>query len=382
MGGSTEPVVDPEDPDSDIPDELQVILAGQSDEDANDTLSFRHISPPRSPVAPSEKPLSLLEETPILPELPAVPVFCAQLFDEDANQADIDDGGNGSSSDDETSKSFDFTGELQKLNESGGSDRRSFVEQLENAFRTPARVDLAFELDGKLSLNRSFLIPPVPLVPHAYRPTPPEDIAPRSISGPADHTAYDVSGSLRNSAFSDTVDFQLDGSADDECRSYPELRHSESVRSRPSDGQLNVDFKFGGKPPPMETVSETQSRPLSLSDIIPPLSHSRSLHSRSNSQASGIEEDSSVLKSIMAKASEMPPSSYTAFTTRLRLKLEAKAQELGRKPAPFCFCPLAQRIRGQLHGLRFLRGGQARIRVRTQSTGILPASRCNTAEPW
>ena len=138
-----------------------------------------------------------------------MPVFCAQLFDEDANQADIDDGGNGSSDDDTTSKSFDFTGELQRLNESGASDRRSFVEQLENAFRTPAPVDLAFELDGKLGLGRdnSFLVPPGPLLHHAYWSTPPEDIAPRSISNPAGHSTYDLLEPSRNSAFSDTIDF-------------------------------------------------------------------------------------------------------------------------------------------------------------------------------
>jgi len=35
---------------------------------------------------------------------------------------------------------FDFTGKVRESNESGASDRRSFVEQLESAFRTPARV--------------------------------------------------------------------------------------------------------------------------------------------------------------------------------------------------------------------------------------------------
>ena len=37
----------------------------------------------------------------------------------------------------DTKNTFDFTGELKKLNESGASDRRRFVEQLENlnAFR-------------------------------------------------------------------------------------------------------------------------------------------------------------------------------------------------------------------------------------------------------
>jgi hypothetical protein len=40
----------------------------------------------------------------------------------------------------DTKKSFDLTGELTKLNESGGSDRLSFVEQLENALRTPVNL--------------------------------------------------------------------------------------------------------------------------------------------------------------------------------------------------------------------------------------------------
>ena len=39
-------------------------------------------------------------------------------------------------------KSFDFTGELKKLNESGASDRRSFIEQLECAFHAPVKFDL------------------------------------------------------------------------------------------------------------------------------------------------------------------------------------------------------------------------------------------------
>ena len=47
-------------------------------------------------------------------------------------------------SEDNTKQSFDFTGELRKLNELGASDRRGFVEQLEDAFRTPAMVDLRY----------------------------------------------------------------------------------------------------------------------------------------------------------------------------------------------------------------------------------------------
>jgi len=64
-------------------------------------------------------------------------------------------------SDEYTKNTFDFTGELKKLNESGASDRRSFVEQLENAFRTPAKVDLCYDFGGHLRAD----VPPVPTVP-------------------------------------------------------------------------------------------------------------------------------------------------------------------------------------------------------------------------
>ena len=40
-------------------------------------------------------------------------------------------------------RSFDFTGELREINDSGSSNRRSFVEQLENAFRTCLGVRVA-----------------------------------------------------------------------------------------------------------------------------------------------------------------------------------------------------------------------------------------------
>jgi hypothetical protein len=42
----------------------------------------------------------------------------------------------------DTKKSFDFTGEIKKLNASGASDRASFVEQLKMTFKTPAKINL------------------------------------------------------------------------------------------------------------------------------------------------------------------------------------------------------------------------------------------------
>ena len=112
---------DPEDPDSDIPDELQVILSGQSDDD---TFSFDGRSRAPSPGLPPLAALPAVQhesrnDTDAKRE-EQLPVFRAALFDEDANQADVDEG-EGSASEDDTNKSFDFTGELQRLNESGGS---------------------------------------------------------------------------------------------------------------------------------------------------------------------------------------------------------------------------------------------------------------------
>jgi serine/arginine repetitive matrix protein 2 len=64
-------------------------------------------------------------------------------------------------SDEDTKNTFDFTGELMMLNESGASNRRSFVEQFENAFRTPAKVDLCDDFGGHLHVD----VPPVPNLP-------------------------------------------------------------------------------------------------------------------------------------------------------------------------------------------------------------------------
>ncbi|PPQ91081.1 hypothetical protein CVT25_014714 [Psilocybe cyanescens] len=57
--------------------------------------------------------------------------------------------------DNDTTKSSNFTGKSTQLNESGGSDRRSFVEQLENAFRTPAKVGLWYDLGVDLGIGVS-----------------------------------------------------------------------------------------------------------------------------------------------------------------------------------------------------------------------------------
>lgn len=108
------------------------VLVGRSDEDSvDDTVSYCPEEIDGSPVNPSADcaPLPNTDQ----------PVFRALVIDDEDNHADID---GGLSSEDDTKRSFDFTGELKRLNESGGSDRRSFVEQLENASQD--RVVLRF----------------------------------------------------------------------------------------------------------------------------------------------------------------------------------------------------------------------------------------------
>ncbi|KAF8833930.1 hypothetical protein BDN67DRAFT_1017038 [Paxillus ammoniavirescens] len=59
----------------------------------------------------------------------------------------------GAFSEDDMKKSFGFTGELQKLNESGASDCLSFIEQSETTFCTPARSTFGITLSRELSVT-------------------------------------------------------------------------------------------------------------------------------------------------------------------------------------------------------------------------------------
>ena len=127
------------------------VLVGRSDEDSvDDTVSYCPEEIDGSPVNPSADcaPLPNTDQ----------PVFRALVIDDEDNHADID---GGLSSEDDTKRSFDFTGELKRLNESGGSDCRSFVEQLENAFRTPAKIELCYGFGDSLSVA----LPPLPTTP-------------------------------------------------------------------------------------------------------------------------------------------------------------------------------------------------------------------------
>ncbi|KAG2365179.1 hypothetical protein BDR07DRAFT_1470529 [Suillus spraguei] len=321
VGGQELDVTDPE---FNIADESQAILSS-SDHEGDDTLSFNPnltiAHPPLpSPGLPPEMPLPLLKGS-----VTEVPVFCAKIIDEDDHHADVEEAG--MSSEDDTKKSFDFTGELQKLNESGGSNRLSFVEQLENAFRTPAKIDLRYDFDLPLDA------PPVPKIPSLQ--------AELERAGDSTFSMDYVSQEFLPEGFPMDVDTEpslLPGTDSfattnnwekEEDFLYAErpqaLRNAKSMRSmksRPSDGRLNRDFKFGGKPLSAPST-EKKEEPLTLSDIIPPLAVAKSL-----SATSLASDDSAVLKSIFAKAVEIPSP-----PSRVRLDSDSSLKRIGRSSA-------------------------------------------------
>ena len=320
MGGSVGSVAeqdyDGSDPDSDIPDELQVIL---SNSDQEDTFSFDHQSarpPPPAPGLPPAMPLPALDSPSPKNSLAEAPVFRAIVIDEEEHHADVEEAG--TLSEDDTKKSFDFTVELQKLNESGASDRHSFIEQLENAFRTPAKIDLRYDFEE---------LPPVPKLPTLQDEL--SRAGDSSFNLPVDYESRGLSP--RGFPVDVNPEPSLLPGSDSFATSAPDegllrviapqvLRNTTPVASRPSNGELNRDFKFGGK---HSSSSTKEPSPLTLSDIIPPPEIARSL-----SMASFAGNESSLIKSILAHAIqvESPPE-------RPRPNSDSASNHEARRPA-------------------------------------------------
>nr|GAT51801.1 predicted protein [Mycena chlorophos] len=336
MGGSQasdyhEQELDASDPDSDIPGELQVILsASRATSPTDDTFSFFPQANSTSLPSPGLPPAHLPPPPPpsssslSVPKL-ELPVFTVQLADDDVgHHADIDDN-DGVLSEEDTKKSFDFTGELKKLNESGASDRRSFVEQLENAFKTPAKIDLRnFNL---LPID----VPPVPPMPLVH-----EDASMVvDVSGPSSRL-MDVSEPTM--ASSGEGDGASEGISNRAIIEYPSpildlkeptlLPGSDSLASddslpSPGNGELNVRFKFGGQPP----QAQPPKKPLTLSDILVPPAHA---HGRAQSLTMLMEEDDSVLQSIFAHAADIPQAQQTRQRVNSDSSLRRSAIENSR----------------------------------------------------
>ncbi|KAJ3972631.1 hypothetical protein EV361DRAFT_970780 [Lentinula raphanica] len=303
--------LDASDPDSDIPDELQVILAKQSPRTSLQSIEQGPML--NSPDAPQDVSCSMPEsetgfesETTDDQAMVDLPVF--HLIDVNDNHAEIDDMMDGD--EDDTKKSFDFTGELQKLNESGGSDRASFVEQLEMAFKTPAKIDLRYDFGGQDNLLRVDVppLPPLPSGSNDSASTEPLDSSessqqalylsiPTSSSALEDFPISRLLDAKEPTLLPGSDSFSNASSHDDHDDVYLSnvLDSPVTTASRPSDGELNKSFRFGGfsKSPSQELEPE---KPISFSDIIPSAD-------QPNSSSS---VDDSVINSIIAKASEIP----------------------------------------------------------------------------
>jgi serine/arginine repetitive matrix protein 2 len=241
-------------PDSDIPNELQVILTG------GDTFTSFPPSHPRRPPSPGLPPKSPLPipalQTSVTPSdrrMVSVP------WKDEVQLEDHDESDSSSLEENDTRKSFDFTSELKSLSESAGSHRHSFVEQLENAFRTPAKYDL----DGYGHFGPED-VPPMPSIPH-----------------PASRRHFSNESCDPNAAFSNPVlpllpspeiivSKKLTNASSSHDLSQGRLQQS-SASPKPSYGQLDLNFKFG-----LSTEVAERSQ-LTLSDIIPSPACARSL---------------------------------------------------------------------------------------------------------
>ena len=300
---------DPSDPDSDVPDELKVILAAHSDNaSVSDAWSFREEETSQaSPLTPRPPNDTLVSPT-VEP-----PVFYLTLTDNEQNVLGVD-GESAHSSEEDTKKSFDFTGEIMKLNEAGASDRASFVEQLEIAFKTPAKVDLRYDFGTHLEVE----VPPLPSAPVAPRNSAETNSGHSSSLGvdyPNQSQLLDVDepSALQiregGSNSQDSSKFDVASASDlvhvgepsllqdlisDESNLLNEgLALAHSTSSAQSDGKLDRSFKFGGR-----HKQPSPDHELTLSDIIPPPECARAI-----SEASMLDdfEDDSVLRSIYAK---------------------------------------------------------------------------------
>lgn len=280
--------MDFDEPDSDIPKELQVILTGE-DKLTSPPPSCRPPSPglpPRSPL-----PIPAVLQTSIgSSDRPMISV----PWKDEAQPYGYEESDASSLEENDTKKSFDFTSELKSLSESAGSHRHSFVEQLENAFRTPANYDL----DG-LSHFGPEDAPPVPPIPHfasrlrpSNEPCDPNAVFSSPVSPLLPSPEIIVSKKPTNAASSHEL-------------SHGRLQNS-SASHKASHGQLNLNFKFGGSSMPTELAASSQ---LTLSDIIPSPAHARSLSMPSLQD--DLPQQSAVPQAMSA------PSSYPSARRRV-----------------------------------------------------------------
>lgn len=271
-----------EQPDSDIPNELKDVLSanglpGDSQSPSlSDAHSLLYLSstpapcdlppspglPPTSPlpipeskydlgitIEPSPPAPSLLpvidpspspetfKSSSLLPTLRLAPPPCEQAVSDDGDVEEFIPptvlrsalSTSGSGSEDDTKQSFDFTGELKRLNESGGSHRLSFVEQLDAAFKTPHHVAARGGFEIKTTAT--------------------EELAPGLI--PTLEGGLDIEMEEGLSMMVESLNESMNnlGIETSLLGKHSPMQMSGEVMPKPSYGRLDTAFKFGGRPP-------------------------------------------------------------------------------------------------------------------------------------
>ena len=370
------PELDASDPDSDIPDELQDILKANINDGSDDTLDLNrrliHNDDDSTDVEYPRSILPPLDFADLPSEVLSPPIFDASLTNNAGTLEDVDEGQHADADldlDADTKQSFDFTGELRRLNESGASDRHSFFEQLKCAFKTPAMLDLRCDLGGLVQVE----VPPVPHLPQGFNVC--KNISPNISSDNSrstgdeltdgivvaeEHTGLsggegDGSGAFDIYKFSkllnvedpSTLDIQstqFDTSDSNVKRFAPNgIQESPLVNSfdsslkvdsadvtgciivstdptedvgpsRPSNqsaevrlmkGELNKSFKFGAVRQNVLESSHCSKPPLTLSDIIPRFDPVGPLLESSTSSQRAFHNDS-LCKSTLTKERDLP----------------------------------------------------------------------------
>ncbi|KAF6741921.1 hypothetical protein DFP72DRAFT_1110853, partial [Ephemerocybe angulata] len=390
MGGSDASAwsvqLDESDPDSDVPEELRSILKRTRSAIDGETIASQDGREMEEEESESESEEDCSAAEAEIQQAQRVPVFRAQLNDGDTMTTDcffdcyFDD--NLTSSDENfTKRSFDFTGELAKLNESGASDRRSFVEQLENAFKTPAKVDLRVDF----GLGEVPPVPPMPLrrmqrqeeeeeeesysaeamgVGSRYE----EEESDERASAESVKTSANSSSSPRfnDESVSRLMDMKqpslelpsIKSSTSSNTatiaqlqlkKSMASVKSGRSARSNASglsvDGELNRSFRFGGESEEMHD-DKAVPKPMTLADIIPPPAHVRQV---SFSSSMLDEYEDSALKSIVSSVQPVP-SGAPAVQPRERTTSGASTQDPRLSTRLSAFIPLSRPASGVSFG--------------------------------
>lgn len=291
--GFASPGFDASDPDSDIPRELRAILS--------ESAVASRDSPSSQGRETYDQSLAVLVEDPatLTSKREELPVFRAQLVDEGNN---LDQ--NASSED--AKKSFNFTGELPKL-QSGAPEMASFTEQVQNAFKTPAGTDLEYDFDRLLAPPGSE--PPAQILQSVSKEDHLSDANSDSLALTNPHVCQpDAPLASQDSVvvgeFKDILRQEALSSVDNTL----------STESLPIDDELNGDFKSSGRPNSAD--GREPEKCLTLSDIIPPPSRCHSL-----SDPSATKGNSPELRSTSAHASGVPSA--------LRLRLNSNSSSKG-----------------------------------------------------